>query len=390
MLSSVVGEWHGLVVVCAGTPWDGVPMPERHVADRLSAWAPVLYVDPPISATTAWREGRTTRVGLRVLRPGLARLSSIVFPGARRLGMVRVTEALTVLRIRAAIRRLGARPAVRMLASDLPLFDRHSRERRVLFATDDFLAGAALMGLRGAQIRDHEARLARESDLVIAISEPIAAKWRAMGCRAVVVPNGCDVERFAGTDTAPLPTDVRLESPIAGFVGQINDRLDVTLLEAVAADGRSLLLVGPVSRMADRGRFDRLVARPNVQWLGAKPFDEMPSYLRTIHVGLTPYTDTAFNRASVPLKTIEYLAAGRAVVSTDLPATRSLATDHVTIASAPTAFADAVRARLAEPLTDAIASARRTFAAGHSWSTRSRQLAKAIGVPTREEDPCGS
>src|SRR6185312_12552042 len=141
---------------------------------------------------------------------------------------------------------------------------------------------------------------------------------------------------------AAWPEDVRLPAPIAAFVGQINERLDIAILEAIAARGRSLLLVGPITRTYSPDRLAVLLSHPNVQWVGPKPFDVMPSYLRVAHVGVTPYTDTAFNRASFPLKTIEYLAAGRPAVSTDLPAARSLGTEHVTLADTPNAFADAV------------------------------------------------
>ena len=40
----------------------------------------------------------------------------------------------------------------------------------------------------------------------------------------------------------------------------------------------------------------------------------MPSYMAALKVGLTPYGDNEFNRASFPLKTLEYLSAGIAVV----------------------------------------------------------------------------
>lgn len=375
-----VTPWDGLVVVCAGTRWDGIPSSEHHIADRLTKWAPVLYVDPPTSLVTVLRDPVIAGPMLRVLRPGLARLSPVVFPGLSRPGIVRVTQELMRLYIRWAIGRLGGRARVRVLASDLPVYERRSREQRVLFATDDFAAGAELMGLPGNQIRRHEARLARESDLVIAISEPIAEKWRSLGCKVVLIPNGCDAERFAETDHAPWPEDIRLPKPIAGFSGQLNERLDIGLLEAIAARGQSVLLVGPVTRTFDSRRLDSLLNRPNVQWVGPKPFEAMPSYLRAMHVGMTPYVDTPFNRASFPLKTIEYLAAGRAAVSTDLPSARWLGTNHVTLARGPHAFADAVEARLKEPLTHTVTAERRTFAAAHSWSARAHQFADAIGV----------
>lgn len=357
-----------------------MPMSERHIADRLTAWSSVLYIDPPTPIVSISRHRISYGSKIEVLRPHLARCTPIVLPGSRRPGMVRVTEELTRLQIGSAIDRLGPSTVVRVIASDLPVFERSGRERRVVFATDDTASGFELMGLPESQIRRHEARLARDCDLVIAVSEPIAAKWRAQGCEVVVIPNGCDAERFAETDRADWPADVRLSAPIAGFAGQINDRLDIGLLEATAARGSSVLLVGPMSRTFNFNRLTALLERPNVQWVGPKPFEEMPSYLRAMHVGLTPYANTAFNRASVPLKTLEYLAAGRAVVSADLPAARELGTRHITLASDPHDFSEAVRARLREPLSVEIAEERQEFAKAHSWSVRAQQFAVAIGI----------
>jgi len=362
-------------------------MSERQIADRLTEWAPVLYVDPPTSFIAARHDPEVISSTLTVLRRGLVRLTPIVLPGMRRPGMVRITEELTRYHIRQAINHLGGRAMVRVLASDLPVYERSKNERRVFYATDDFAAGAELMGLSKNQIRRHELRLARESDLVIAVSEPIAEKWRAAGSRVIVVPNGCDAERFAQTDNAPWPKDIRLPKPIVGFAGQINDRLDISALEAIAERGHSVLIIGPMTRTFDRRRLGPLLARRNTQWVGPKMFQEMPSYLRVMHVGVTPYLDTPFNRASFPLKTIEYLAAGRAAVSTDLPAARQLDTEHVTLVREAHAFADAVEVRLREPLTRVLIAQRRAFAVTQSWSRRSRQFADAIGLGDRPRWP---
>jgi teichuronic acid biosynthesis glycosyltransferase TuaH len=150
------------------------------------------------------------------------------------------------------------------------------------------------------------------------------------------------------------------------------------LLEAVADRGRSLLLVGPKDPTFEPQRFDALVSRPNVSWVGPKPFDALPSYFRAIDVGVVPYGDSPFNRGSFPLKTLEYLAAGRAVVSTDLPATRWLDTNLVAIASAPEAFADHVERLLEEGAKSGLTASRKEFAAKHSWPVRAGEFYEAI------------
>ena len=140
---------------------------------------------------------------------------------------------------------------------------------------------------------------------------------------------------------------------------------------------RSLLLVGPKDPAFQPGRFEALRRRPNVSWVGLKPFEALPNYLRVMDVGLVPYLDSRFNRGSFPLKTLEYLAAGRAVVATDLPAIRWLATDLVCIAE-PASFADQVDRMLALPRTAALLARRQQFAARHSWARRAADIHEAI------------
>ena len=54
-------HWDGLVVLCAANNWDEVKLADRHMAEHLSAYAPVLYVDPPdippdaVQRAAAWR-----------------------------------------------------------------------------------------------------------------------------------------------------------------------------------------------------------------------------------------------------------------------------------------------------------------------------------------------
>ena len=94
----------------------------------------------------------------------------------------------------------------------------------------------------------------------------------------------------------------------------------------------------------------------------------MPSYLRAIDVGLTPYADSAFNRASFRWNS-SYLAAGRQAVSTNLPAVRWLDTDLVATARGPEAFADAVQrclVRAGTPAVEQRCRASRSAIAGRS------------------------
>ncbi|HEV3294048.1 MAG TPA: glycosyltransferase [Streptosporangiaceae bacterium] len=383
-IAAAARQWDGLTVICAGKQFNGIKMAEQHMAEELSRLGPVLYVDPPLSLITARRDPAAAALAaqsrLRLLGPGLAHLTPIVPPGPYRPGLTPLTTALVRRYVRSAVRRLGGwvRAVVSVGPQFLPAGSCQERVR-VYWALDDYLAGADLLGLSSRSLAAREQRVVAAADFVLAVSPVLAGSWRDRGFPVQLLPNGVDVAAYAGVDTADPPADAAdLPGPVAGLVGHINGRADLALLEAVADRGRSLLLVGPVKRGLDEKRFDALTRRHNVRWVGAKPSSALPGYLRLMDVGLVPYQDTLFNRGSFPLKTLEYLAAGRGVVATDLPAVHWLATDLVAVASGPGHFADQVDRMLTEDRSPALMAARRALAARHSWSSRAETMHEAI------------
>jgi glycosyltransferase involved in cell wall biosynthesis len=372
-----------MVVLCAVNRYDGIKMSDRHLAERLSELVPVLYVDPPMSPLTPLRKGELapllTRPRLRAEAAMLARLTPVVQPGPGRRPLTRCTAALARRQLRRATSRLGG-PVRAVVCGwpQYPVFGSCTEAVRVYWAHDDYVGGASLLGWHAGHLAVRERAVAVGADLIVAANPLVADFWRSQHGNVTLLPYGVDVVAYREVDRAPLPPDVGLAAPIAGFVGHINERIDLRLLEAIAALGRSLLLVGPRDPGFEPDRFDTLLRRRNVRWVGAKAFRDLPGYLRLIDVGLVPYGDSAFNRGSFPLKTLEYLAAGRAVVATDLPAVRWLATDLVTVATSPREFADQVDQLLGQARTPTTVARRKEFARRHSWSSFAAKFYEAI------------
>ena len=385
------GAVRDLVVYFASSRYDGPPGHDRHMARALSAHRPVLFVEPPLSALTRLRSPELASLAgqppLQVVDENFARLIPWVLPGMTRPGIHHLVPAMMRRAARRAVRRLygAAGPVAAVVSGRLePVFGALPAARRLYYSTDDLVAGADLIGLPRKRLVRQEAVALRTADRIAAVSPPLRERYAAAGFDAALLPNGCDPDAYAAVDAAPLPSDVDLSGPVAGLVGHINDRIDLALLEAVAAAGHPLLIVGPVAPGYQPSRFMALTGRPNVRWVGPKPLADLPGYLRVIDVGLTPYADTAFNRGSFPLKTLEYLAAGRAVVATPLPSTRWLGTDLVTLAGDPSSFASAVGAALASTRTPELVTRRQEFARSHSWDERARALAALLGLVERE------
>jgi teichuronic acid biosynthesis glycosyltransferase TuaH len=377
-------DWEGLVVFFAANNWDDIKMADRHMAEHLARLVPLLYVDPPVTFLTPRQRPELARAlerpRLRVVAPSLARLTLVKTPWGQRKGVGELNRPFLRRSLRRAIDRLGGSVSSVLLTGPWPPPGVCGERRRVFWAQDDWAGGASLMGLREKRVLRAELEAAASADSIVTSSPVVQANWRDRGYESTLIPFGCDSGAFDSGSVA-RPADLDLTSPIAGFIGHINDRIAVPLLAAVAESGMSLALVGPLRPGRVRPDLDALLARPNVRWLEAKPFDELPRYLAHIDVGLVPYDYSAFNLGSFPLKTLEYLAAGVPVVSTDLPATRWLNTDLITIADSPAAFARAVREASRQRREEDTVSRRRSFAVSHDWSRRAEQLADVLRIP---------
>lgn len=160
------GHWDGLIVLCATSRYDAMPMGDWHLARALSRTAPVLYVDPPMSPLTPLRGGghasrQVWRPGLDVPDPAIARLTPVVQPFPSRPGMAGLTSLLTRRYLRLAIARLGG--TLRAVISGWPMYPMHrasSQSVSVYWAKDDFVAGAALLGESARQLDRRERRIA--------------------------------------------------------------------------------------------------------------------------------------------------------------------------------------------------------------------------------------
>jgi teichuronic acid biosynthesis glycosyltransferase TuaH len=382
------------------------------MATAMTRYARVLWVDPPISLVTPARLRREIDGGimpsLSDVGERIARLIPVAFPGLTRPGVRATTAPLLRAQIRWALRHMDIRPSAVVAGYLEDVLGRWHGAVNVLYCTDDYVAGAGLMGLSAHRLKAHERQALARSDVVAVVSPLLADHWSALGADPVLIPNGCHPAEGRAEAAPEAATD--LPRPVVGLIGQLSERIDLDILTALADSGFSLLMVGPHDSRWEPQRFAALTARPNVSYAGRVPPEAVRSYLATIDIGITPYTGSPFNRASFPLKTLEYLNAGRPVVSTDLPSSRWLrddlaradqAADHImALASTPTDVVAAVRRIAREPgnpaHTDGGAAAPgselsrsdrcRAFAAQHSWARRADVLAAAIGFTSAHDD----
>lgn len=156
------------------------------------------------------------------------------------------------------------------------------------------------------------------ADVVIATSEKLYSMALGINPNTYLVPNGCDYDYFcqAHQGVLAIPEDIAgIPGPIIGYVGVIASWLDFELIDRVAAEFPecSVVMVGPLYNVAD------VPQRPNIHYLGFKPYDQLAAYEQAFDVGIVPFKLSNMVESVNPIKMWEYMAAGLPIVTTNLP-----------------------------------------------------------------------
>jgi glycosyltransferase involved in cell wall biosynthesis len=243
----------------------------------------------------------------------------------------------------------------------------------------DELAGAPGMSVRVLQEKERE--LMARCDVVVTSATTLADAKRPHARRLEYFPNPADFERFhaAAAGSGEVPTDLRvIPRPRIGFVGAVSDyKLDLELLRDVfdLRPDWHLALVGPVGEGQPETSLAGLRGLPNVHPLGRRPYKELPDYLRGFDVCLLPNRLNEYTRHMFPLKFFEYLATGKPVAMTRLPALEEFW--HLAYVADPgdgSGMVDAIERALAEPRDAEVREARVMEARRHDWNAQASRI----------------
>jgi glycosyltransferase involved in cell wall biosynthesis len=241
------------------------------------------------------------------------------------------------------------------------------------------------------RIRRWEIQVLRESDAVVCVSRVTRDFLSSLGAAAQhieVIRNGVDPRAFRAT---PLPTRAG-RTPVALYVGTLADWQGLlTLVEAMpkvlARRPLRLRIVGrgrSRQRKEIAKRVEKLGLAAHVEVTPGVPHHEVPALVAQADLCIAPlaYNERNVVQGCCPLKVIEYMAAGRPIVASNLPVVRELVREGrdalLVPPDVPEALAEAILRilgdeRLARRLAD---HAARRARARLTWKRAQKRLLK--------------
>lgn len=353
---------HMNIVIFGQQNWDVTWTEKQQFATRLAARGHrVLFVDPD-SGSTAHTLRCLAADALWVLTP--QRAFATLWDGDRHRARVVAKTA----------QRLGFTDPVVLsfIPRSAPWIQHLHMAGLVYFAVDEW-TGFFRDPAAARTVRAQEERLLREADVAVGISPRLVERFQEYNDNTSRMANGVDSDRFSPHRWEMHSPHVRLQnipSPRIGLVGQIDSRVNVELLEALATAHPEWQIV-LAGRLLASMPLNALLARHNVHHVGFVRHEELPLLLQGFDVCLIPYHLSPHTHSCNPAKAYEYLASGVPIVATPLEGLDELRS-AILFAETPGTFTAAVEQALVEPFGARVG--RLALAVQFGWEERTDRV----------------
>jgi UDP-galactopyranose mutase len=327
------------IVAFSHLRWDFVYQRPQHLLSRLASRHRVIFIEEPVPGAAApeWKFDHP-HPNVLVCRPQ----SPSSTPGFddEQMPILR-----TLLRQLLEQERLEEHVAWFYTPMALPLADSLQPSAVIYDCMDELSA----FKFAPPQLLDREKALLALADVVFTGGPSLYRAKKDRHPNVHCFPSSVDAGHFAvaangmqeAGDQAALP------HPRLGFFGVIDERFDIPAVRTMAETHPEwqIVLVGPVVKI-DPATLPHL---PNIHYCGQRSYPQLPSYLKGWDVCLLPFARNESTRYISPTKTLEYMAAGKMIVSTPITDVAEPYGEIVYLGSTPGEFVAACERALAAP-----------------------------------------
>lgn len=287
---------YDMVVFCH-LRWDFVYQRPQHIISRMSKKARILLIEEPIG----FEPGQENTGNLIVVNDNL----HVLQPRVRSIEEIKniLPEFLPSKNI-----SIGwfYSPS---FVSLLPAFDFDT----VIYDCMDELT---LFKGAPAELLEQEKFLISNADIIFTGGKSLYESKKQLHKNVYCFPSSVDQEHFAkALNGVSIPDDIaNIPSPIVGYFGVIDERIDLDLLNETAKMNPevSFVMIGPLAKIGE----EDLPRQQNIHYLGMKSYTVLPNYLKAFSIAMMPFALNDATKFISPTKTLEYIAAGKPIVST--------------------------------------------------------------------------
>ncbi len=215
-------------------------------------------------------------------------------------------------------------------------------------------------------------------DIAFTNCAPQVRAFAGMTRQIEVVPNGTEL---VVDDKAAVPASLSaLPRPVAGYVGNLRDRFDWSLLRdtALLLPQITFVIVGGGARDSNLSMVEGI---PNIYFTGVVPYDRVQACIRSFDVALVLHTRDALTDSMNPLKIYNYFAARRPIVSTEVDNIDLGIRPFIRFAATPADFAAAISASVGAELP--LNATYETVLGSISWESRIAHILRVIDALPR-------
>ncbi|HEV7745228.1 MAG TPA: glycosyltransferase family 1 protein [Pyrinomonadaceae bacterium] len=352
--------------------WDFVYQRPQHLLTRCARDRRVFFIEEPVFGNSSMRlEIREVEAGVQVVVPHLPE-------GLR-------SEIATTAVMKEMLRRLFLEQSIReyVFWYYTPMALKFTNQFSPLASVYDCMDELSAFKGAHSDLPALERQLFQHVDVVFTGGQSLYEAKRNAHKSVHPFPSSIDVSHFgeARRITSDPLDQADIPHPRLGFFGVIDERFDIKLLDALAKRRPDwhFVMIGPVVKIHPRS----LPKHRNIHYLGAKKYDELPSYLANWDVALLLFARNESTRFISPTKTPEYLAAGKPVISTSIrDVVRPYGQlDLVKIADSPDEFIPAAETMLKDSTDQAEWLSRvDDFLAGMSWDRTWQEMSDLINA----------
>ncbi|WP_194778374.1 glycosyltransferase [Pararhodonellum marinum] len=286
---------YDMIVFCH-LRWDFVYQRPQHLISRFAGYLKILFVEEPLPRSEPDSSIRIISSNLHVLQPNIADIQDLP-------------------QVLFGFININANPIGWFYS---PSF--HGVLEKISFSTIVYDCMDELSLFKGASsdLISQERILLNEAKIVFTGGKSLFESKFSLHSNIHCFPSSVDIEHFSmAKNGISIPEELDdIPSPIIGYFGVLDERIDLKLIEQTASKlpDCSFIFIGPVVKIQE----EELPRLPNIHYLGIRPYALLPYFLKAFDIAMMPFELNESTKYISPTKTLEYMAAGKPIISTKI------------------------------------------------------------------------